>query len=142
MNLTVELPPIDRRLDVNNGNWNKLARACAVKKARSLASLLTLEAMMNAGVKRGHMKPRFVLVTTNWYRHRVDYDNRLANVKAYQDGVFDAVGANDKEVVAGCSLLRHLPKGRACDHLSVCMQLFEERAEFLAALNEGLGIGG
>lgn len=142
MNLTVELPPIDRRLDVNNGNWNRLARANAVKKARSLASLLTLEAMMAAGIQRGKMQPRFVLVTTNWYRHRVDYDNRLANVKAYQDGVFDAVGANDKEVIAGCSVLRHLPKGRACEHLSVSMQLFEERAEFLAALNEGLGIGG
>lgn len=142
MNLTVELPPIDRRLDVNNGNWNRLARANAVKKARSLASLLTLEAMMNAGIQRGKMKPRFVLVTTNWYRHRVDYDNRLANVKSYQDGVFDAVGANDKEVIAGCSVLRHLPKGRASEHLSVRMQLFEERAEFLAALNEGLGIGG
>lgn len=136
MNLTVELPPIDRRLDVNNGNWNRLARANAVKKARSLASLLTLEAMMNAGVKRGQMQPRFVLVVTNWYRHRVDYDNRLANVKAYQDGVFDAIGANDKEVLAGCSVLRHLPKGRSCEHLSVCMQLFETREEFMLALGQ------
>lgn len=81
MILSVNLPPIDRRLDVNNGNWNKLARAAAVKKARSTASLLTLEAMMNAGVKRGQMKPQFVLVVTNWYRHRVDYDNRLPTLK-------------------------------------------------------------
>lgn len=136
MNLTVELPPIDRRLDVNNGNWNRMARANAVKKARALASLLTLEAMMNAGIQRGAMKPRFVLVTTNWYRHRVDYDNRLANVKAYQDGVFDALGANDKEVLAGCSALRHLPQGRACDHLTVRMQLFEDREEFMQALSQ------
>lgn len=136
MVLSVNLPPIDRRLDVNHGKANKLVRAGAVRKARSLAALLTLEAMMNAGVSRGQMKPRFVLVVTNWYRHRVDYDNRLANFKAYQDGIFDALGANDKDVCAGCSVLRHLPRGMASEHLCVTAQLFETSEEFVKALEE------
>lgn len=136
MILSVNLPPIDRRLDVNHGKANKLARASAVKKARSLAALLTVEAMVAAGVKRGQLKPRYVLLVTNWYRHRVDYDNRLANFKAYQDGIFDALGANDKEVCAGCSVLRHLPRGMASEHLCVTAQLFEAQEEFMLALGQ------
>ena len=72
MTLTIKLPPVDRRLDVNHGRANKLARASAVRKARSLAALLTVEAMIAAGVKRGQLKPRYVLLVTNWYRNRVD----------------------------------------------------------------------
>lgn len=136
MTLTIKLPPVDRRLDVNHGRANKLARASAVRKARSLAALLTVEAMIAAGVKRGQLKPRYVLLVTNWYRNRVDYDNRLANFKAYQDGIFDALGANDKDIVAGCSVLRHLPQGMASEHLHLTAHLFESREEFVLALGE------
>lgn len=139
MILTVKLPPVDRRLDVNHGRANKLARASAVRKARSLAALLTVEAMVAAGVKRGQLQPRYVLLVTNWYRNRVDYDNRLANFKAYQDGIFDALGANDKDIVAGCSVLRHLPQGQACEHLCVTAHLFEEHEEFVNAMGGELG---
>lgn len=139
MILSIKLPPIDRRLDVNHGKANKLARASAVRKARSLAALLTVEAMIAAGVKRGQLKPRYVLLVTNWYRNRVDYDNRLANFKAYQDGIFDALGANDKDIVAGCSVLRHLPQGQACEHLHLTAHLFESREEFVNAMGGELG---
>ena len=134
MILTIELPPVDKRLDVNHGKRNGLARASAVKRTRVAGKLLALEAMQQMGVSRGQMRPRFVWLMTNWRGHRVDYDNRLANIKAYQDGIFDALGANDNEVVAGCSSVRHLPKELADRHLTMRLMLFEYLGEFLGAL--------
>ena len=134
MILTIELPPVDKRLDVNHGKRNGLARASAVKKTRSMGRILALEAMQRVGLSRGQMRPRFVWLVTNWRGHRVDYDNRLANIKAFQDGIFDALGANDNEVVAGCSSVRHLPKEHADRHLTMRLMLFEYLGEFLGAL--------
>lgn len=134
MILTIELPPVDKRLDVNHGKHNGLARASAVKKTRSMGRILALEAMQRIGLSRGQMRPRFVWLMTNWRGHKVDYDNRLANIKAFQDGIFDALGANDNEVVAGCSSVRHLPKELADRHLTMRLMLFEYLGEFLASL--------
>ena len=134
MMLSIDLPPIPKALDVNHGRRNGLARAAAVRRARGVGRIAALDAMLRLGIRRGEFRPRFVWLVTGWRGHRVDYDNRLANVKAYQDGVFDALGVNDNEVVAGCSSVRHLPKGLAGRHLAMRLHLFEFLGEFLGAL--------
>ena len=136
MMLVVDLPPVPRELDVNNGKRDGRARAGAVKRAREQARVLALRAMQKAGVKRGVFHPRFVFLVTFWRGHRVDYDNRLANIKAYQDGVFDVLGADDNEVCTGCSSVVHLEREQAGLHLSMRLQLFDVREEFLLAISQ------
>lgn len=135
MILCIDLPPIDKRLDVNAGQHNGLARAGAVKKARGLAHALTLEVMQRHGVKRGEFCPRFAWLLTYWRGHRVDYDNRLASIKAYQDGVFRALGVDDREVCSGVSTVVHLGKGEEKQHLRMILLLFDKLAEFQNALS-------
>lgn len=134
MVLCIDLPPIDKRLDANSGQHNGLARAGAVKKARGLAHVLTLDVMRKRGIQRGEFCPRYVWLLTHWRGHRVDYDNRLASIKAYQDGVFRALGVDDREVCSGVSTVVHLDKGEEKQHLSMKLLLFESLADFQNAL--------
>lgn len=136
MMLVIDLPPVPRELDVNNGKRDGRARAGAVKMARGQARGLALRAMQKAGVKRGEFHPRFVYLVTFWRGHRVDYDNRLANVKAFQDGIFDMLGADDNEVCTGCSSVVHLDKEHARFHLSMRLMLFDDWEEFLQVISQ------
>lgn len=131
MILTIELPPVNKKLDVNHGVFHRLGRSGAVKQARSVGKRMALEAMSRQGVRRGEYRPRFAWLVTYWYQYRVDYDNRLANVKAYQDGVFEALGVDDREVCTGVSSVYHLPKAQRQRHLTMQLMLFETLEEFL-----------
>jgi crossover junction endodeoxyribonuclease RusA len=88
----IALPWPDRVLSPNGrSHWATKARA--VKSARRTAYVLTLEALRLR-------KPAWEGVALHWEfhpktRNGVDSDNAESSVKAYRDGIADALGIDD-----------------------------------------------
>lgn len=82
--------------------WRRMA--ADAKKARQAARVLALREMEAQGVRRGEFAPRFAVLVTYWHGHNVDVDNAAAGAKASIDGVFDALGANDRGLLAVLSV--------------------------------------
>lgn len=97
MTLEIILPPAPRACDRNHGKAG-IAAAGANKRARLIAKLRTLEAMRKQGVDRGAFKPKYMCLTFLDATGRLDADNAVATFKHYQDGIFDALGVDDRNV--------------------------------------------
>lgn len=94
MSVTIRLPWPDRWLHPN-ARPHHMKKARATKAARSQAVWWTLSA--NAGcVFKGYDGPINAVITFHPPdRRKRDRDGLIANLKAYQDGIADAVGADD-----------------------------------------------
>ena len=95
--IKIELPWPDKRLNPNSKN--RWAKTKATKQARHDAYYITREVVglyICDAVTIGY-KTQYIFYPPD-RRHR-DKDNCLAMMKAYQDGVADALGINDKHFV-------------------------------------------
>lgn len=102
MKLILEFPREPKECNPNCTSFYHAKRR-AVKHARDVGRLYAEEAMRRAGITPGTMQPRYLYLLTRWFGHNTDVDNALASMKAYQDGVFDALQANDREIVCAAS---------------------------------------
>ena len=130
MKLVIELPPPPKALDRNHGTGNWKAKTGKVRQARSNAGLAALEQLRRGPRLPKGWKPAYLHVTTYWYGHRVDVDNALANVKAYQDGIMKVLGADDRELQEGHSVVMHLPQELKEYHRWVRYVLTDDWGEF------------
>lgn len=109
MKLEIILPPAPRACDRNHGKAG-IAAAGANKRARLIAEARTLEAMRMQGVARGSFTPKYMCLTVLDATGKMDLDNAVATFKHFQDGVFDAIGADDRslrDIYARKRKLRH-----------------------------------
>ena len=97
MTLEIILPPPPQACDRNHGKAG-IAAAGANKRARLIAKLRTLEAMRVQGVGKGAFKPKYMCLTFLDATGRLDADNAVASFKHYQDGIFDALETDDRNV--------------------------------------------
>jgi len=93
----IALPWPDRALSPN-GRSHWAIKARAVKSARNTARVLTMEALRLR-------KPGWDRVLLHWEfhpktRNGVDSDNAESSVKAYRDGIADALGIDDSKFEA------------------------------------------
>lgn len=97
MTLEIILPPAPRACDRNHGKFGILA-AGAIKRARLIARVKMRGEMERAGLVRGGFTPQYMHLATYDKTGRMDVDNCVATYKHYQDGLFDALGVNDKSI--------------------------------------------
>lgn len=128
MMLDILLPREGEGCNPNRGRClHRFRQAADAKEARTLARLLTLEQMRRKGVAAGEFTPRFAVLVTFWNGHNVDVDNAAACMKAYQDGVFDALGTNDRGLLSLFSVKMWTPD-RAM-HRKKQLALFDDEME-------------
>lgn len=139
MKMIVMLPPPPRGLDVNHGLGARWWKTRDVKQAHASAGVRAREAMHRAGIARGEYHPRYVHIVTFWRGAHKDYDNALASCKAYQDAIFDKLGANDREIICGASTLCHTETD--AERGMVRYALFDDRSEFQFDVDEMLDRG-
>lgn len=107
MILTIDLPREGDGCNPNRARClHRFRQAADAKHARTVGLLYAQQAMRDEGIAPGTFVPRVVLLTTFWNGHDVDVDNTAACIKAYQDGIFDALGCNDRGIVALLSMKR------------------------------------
>lgn len=90
--ICVELPWPHKDLSPN-ARPHRMAKARATKKARADA-----KAVASSQARRVVIEPKPVRVRVTFSppgRHGYDDDNLMASVKAYRDGIADALGIND-----------------------------------------------
>ena len=107
--LEIILPPAPRACDRNHGKIGVSASG-ENKRARLIAKARTLEAMCVQGVARGSFTPKYMCLTVLDATGKMDLDNAVATFKHFQDGVFDAIGADDRslcDIYARKRKLRH-----------------------------------
>lgn len=98
MKLEIILPPAPRGCDRNNGKIG-IAASKPNRQARYIAKLRTLEAMRAQGVSHDDgFKPKYMCLTFLDTTGRLDADNAVATFKHYQDGIFDALRTDDRNV--------------------------------------------
>lgn len=108
MFLMIELPREGEGCNPNRARClHRFAQAADAKHARTVGRLYAQQAMRRKGVERGAFCPKVAVLVTFWRGHDIDVDNAAACIKAYQDGIFDALGANDREVLAILSAKVH-----------------------------------
>lgn len=96
MKLEIILPPAPRGCDRNNGKIG-IAASKPHRQARYIAKMRTLEAMRDQGVRAGET-PLFMKLTVFDKTGKMDLDNAVATYKHYQDGIFDALEVNDRNI--------------------------------------------
>lgn len=107
MMLTIDLPREGDGCNPNRGRClHRFRQAADAKHARTVGLLYAQQAMREEGLQPGVFVPRVALLTTFWHGHDVDVDNASACIKAYQDGIFDALGTNDRGLVVLLSMKR------------------------------------
>ena len=77
-----------------NGRGHHMARHKATKRHREWAMLATLADRTRPAVGPGD-RVQLVITVYPKTRHRIDDDNARAAMKAYQDGIADALKVND-----------------------------------------------
>lgn len=108
MKLEIELPREGDGCNPNTARClHRFRQAADAKHARTVARLYTQQAMQQYGFVKGEFHPRYAVLVTWWNGHDVDVDNAAACLKAYQDGVFDALGCNDRGLLALLSVKAH-----------------------------------
>lgn len=108
MKLILELPREGEGCNPNRARcMHRFAQAADAKQARTVGRLYALQEMRRAGIAHGEFCPRVAVLVTFWRGHDIDVDNAAACIKAYQDGIFDALGANDREILAILSVKMH-----------------------------------
>lgn len=108
MILTIDLPREGAGCNPNTARClHRMRQAADARHARTVGRLYAQQAMRLEGIAPGTFKPKVALLTTFWHGHDVDVDNAAACIKAYQDGIFDALdGANDRDIVVLLSMKR------------------------------------
>jgi len=93
--LSVWLPwPVAALSPNSRSHWS--VKALAVKNARHDARILAMDAMKAVPVVYlPYEIPVLVTFVPNRKLHAYDYDNAQASLKAYSDGIADALGVND-----------------------------------------------
>lgn len=131
MKLEIILPPAPRACDRNHGKAG-IAAAGANKRARLIAKVRALEAMRAQGVSYDDgFKPKYMCLTFLDATGRLDADNAVATFKHYQDGIFDALRTDDRNVAdmyVRKRKLRH--EGRLVMHRWTRCFLTDEYNEF------------
>lgn len=100
--ITVRLPWPDKRL-LPNARVERYTHAEIVKQHRFMAKIETLaQVATNNRLPPDYLSP----LAINWTFHPPDkrwrdYDGMISAGKAYQDGIFDALGINDHLVTSG-----------------------------------------
>ena len=108
--IEVRLPWPDKGL-LPNARLERYAHAELVKKHRFLAKIETIQQAT------GENLPAGVPLAIDWTFHPPDkrwrdYDGMISAGKAYQDGIFDALGLNDHFVTSGTfQVLESVPNG-------------------------------
>ena len=96
--ITISLPWPDAKLSPN-GREHWAAKKDVVKAARTYAWALALEVMVAQPAYVSTEIPlavRFDFYPPN--KRHFDLDNLVARMKAAQDGIFDALGINDRKI--------------------------------------------
>lgn len=88
--IAMPIPPIALRPNGQHGHWSVVRKA--KKKARTLALTRTLQAL------NGQPRPCAVAYTLSYHFAAAtwDDDNAIASVKAYLDGISQALGQDDR----------------------------------------------
>lgn len=73
----------------------RMAKSSATKKARELARLSTLSFTYHGQIKFRHGFTGYSIAFHWPDKRRRDDDNAIASIKAYKDGIADALGMDD-----------------------------------------------
>lgn len=93
--ISLPLPPICLQPNRNRGHWGKRKRATADARATAkLAAMSVLRNRQHEFASRPEMLPRFYFSC----RRKRDDDNLVGWLKAYRDGIADALGVDDNEI--------------------------------------------
>ncbi len=131
MMLMIKLPREGDGCNPNRGRClHRFRQAADAKHARTVGRLYAQQAMQDAELRPGAFTPRVALLETYWSGHDLDVDNAAACIKAYQDGIFDALGANDRELQAILSVKFHTDVKQM--HRCKTLLLFDNAAEAAA----------
>lgn len=129
MILTITLPREGKGCNPNEARrMHRMQQAADAKAARACGYWRAEEAMRAAGVTRGGFRPCAALLVTFWHGRPIDVDNAAACLKAQQDGIFDALGVDDRSLRALLSVKIHDVRR---EHKEKDLFLFDTEEDFL-----------
>lgn len=97
--LVIILPPPPKACDRNHGKHG-IAAAGENKRARLIAKARTLETLRARGMDACDFRPCNITLWMLDNSGRRDWDNAVSSFKHYQDGIFDALGCDDRNIRA------------------------------------------